>query len=319
MARYVEIVFRHWLRFLLLLVLMPGVLSGASILLLRTYQASAALWVTTPAYLGSAAEPADWNRYLTPAQNQQDSLGQMLETRSFGNALGQRLLDSGVLPNDAAVGQVLGSLSKNLTVQAAGSHLVSITYTCDRPPVCLGVIDGVVAVYHDRLTELQKLQSDLASSFLTSQLKEAQVALDTSETNLRTYLSAHPGTMLIQAPAIPELDLLVRRVDLDRSEVTHLTEQLGGVHYSSAAAARVVDSIANVIDPPKISRSGIIGGSGARRRAILVVLACWAAVTAYLLLLAWLDRTARDPQEIERRLPVPVLVTIPHFAGMGKF
>jgi capsular polysaccharide biosynthesis protein len=45
--------------------------------------------------------------------------------------------------------------------------------------------------------------------------------------------------------------------------------------------------------------------------AALVGLLCLLAAAVYLAVLVWADQTARDAKELERRLKVPVLTTIP--------
>src|SRR5579864_859482 len=86
MARYVEILFRHWVRFAVILVLMPVPVSIATLLYFRTVQSTTNLWVEEPTYLGadiSSNNVAGWNQYLTPSQNETDELAQYLQTDSF--------------------------------------------------------------------------------------------------------------------------------------------------------------------------------------------------------------------------------------------
>ena len=317
LARFAEILFRHWVQFLILLILLPGALSVASIAFFRTHQAQAALWVESPNYFGDAATPTGWNQYLTPAQNQVDSLWQMVQTRAFRDRLATSLVDTGTVSAPER-DSLLNAMLTDFKVKATGSHLVNISFTCERPAVCVGVITAAIDLYHDRLAQLQRQDADLATSFLTTELLDAQSTLKNSEDALQRYLVEHPTETAALAASDAELDRLTRQVELDRQQVNGVQDRLSGVKYNSAAAARVVDTMAGVIDPPRIIRSGISGGPTARKRAVLAVLACWAAAIAYLVLLTWLDRNARDPQELERRLKVPVLATIPHFSHLGR-
>src|SRR5438309_1406959 len=89
MARYVDILFRHWTRFAVILFLLPTPISIATLVYFRTYQAATDIWVENPTYFGSSTNLvgssgiSGWNQYLTPAQNEADELNQYLQTTSF--------------------------------------------------------------------------------------------------------------------------------------------------------------------------------------------------------------------------------------------
>ncbi len=317
MARYVEVLFRHWWQFLILLFLLPGAVTAASIAIFGTYQASAALWVDSPSSIGIPATPSGWNQYLTPAQNEQDSLNQMLRTRSFLSDLGDRLTSSGTITTRSELSSVLGSVARQLKVTPAGSHLVTINFSCERAAVCVAAISGTIELFHQRLAKQQQDQADIASSFYASEIDGANIRLKAAEGGVDKYLADHPQVSLAESQAIPELDLLVRQVSESRAEIDSLRQKAGQAAFTGAAALRLVQSISSVIDPPRLSERGLVN-SGSIKRAALAVIAFWAAGAAYLVVLTWLDRTARDPRELERRLRVPVLVTIPHFAHMGR-
>src|ERR1700730_10610934 len=93
MARYIEILFRFKFRFLVLLALLPTAVGAVTIAMFPSYKANAQLWVDHPRYFGGAT-PSGWSQYLTPAQNEADSLTQLLSTGAFGRELSNRLVES---------------------------------------------------------------------------------------------------------------------------------------------------------------------------------------------------------------------------------
>src|SRR6202049_278208 len=93
MAKYVEILFRHRLRFLILLVVLPAELALACIFLFPHQTATSSLWVDTPAYISIPGAASGWNSYLTPAQNNVDALDQLRSTASCFKTL-QSSLDT---------------------------------------------------------------------------------------------------------------------------------------------------------------------------------------------------------------------------------
>src|SRR5579864_6520427 len=99
MARYVEVLFRYWVRFAIILIVAPLVLGAATVVIFRTYQATASIWVESPDTFGQDVTPSGWNSYLTPAQNQADTLQQLITTLAFDNQIGDRMLAKGVVQN----------------------------------------------------------------------------------------------------------------------------------------------------------------------------------------------------------------------------
>ncbi len=320
MAKYVEILFRRWLHFVILLLLLPAAITAASVAFMKTHEASATLWVQDPTYFGSnSASVVGWNSFASPAQNQADNFGQMTQTRSFAERLGDRLTESQSVLTPIERDRIVGSIDRKLNVTATGSHLVNITYSCERPVVCLKVISSAIDLFHERLAEIQKGQAQVASTFFESQLRRAEEDLKRSQDTVKKYLLAHPGVALTDRNANPELDLLLLQMDQNRKRVDDMQRGLVGIQVTGDEASRLFQSISTVVDPPRMTRDGFIGVKGTLKRGLLIWLGCLAAAAAYLFLLTWLDRTARDPQELERRLRVPVLVTIPHFAEIWKF
>ncbi len=319
MAKYVEILFRRPVEFLALLLLLPIVITAGVLVLFRPYQAYAALWVEKPTYFGDAAGATGWNYYATPAQNLSDRFTQIIQTGSFQSKLGDALSQSGTL-TDKELGKIMARLDQHLTVEASGSHLIYVTFNCDRSPVCLKGVSSSLDLIYDRLALIQQNQAELAKIELTNQLRVAEERVRGARQGLEKYLADHPGITAANPgkPVAPELDVLLRQVDQGTSRVDDLNARLLDVAQSKDETARFAANIATVVDPPQMSQIGFISLKSALRRAALVWLGCLAAAAAYLVLLARLDRTARDPRELESRLQVPVLVTIPQFAQMEK-
>ena len=315
MAKYVDIVFRHWIRFLMLALLVPAAFTVGSLTVGKVHQASAAMWVESPAYFGSAAAATGWNPYATPSENQADLLQQLLQTRDFQDAVGSRLGASGLLTEAQRLATVR-SLATQIKVAAPGSHLVTISYTCQVSGVCLAVLTDTLDVFRQQVGELQQQDARSAASYLGSQLQTAQSTAATSEGALRQYLHAHPGATVATAASIPELALLVDQRDRDQSAVTSLQQELSQAQLTGLGAAGAVSTISQVRDAPQLGRDSISLGS--IQRALLVWLACFTAAAIYLLILAAADRTARDPRELERRMELPVVGTIPRLRHMKE-
>src|SRR2546428_2859608 len=191
MARYVEILFRHWLRFALVLIVLPVPATVATVIYFRTYEATTNLWIDDPSTLNANVKVPGWNQYVTPAQNQADALSQMLATKSFDDALLDTAFQSGGIDTAAEQQQIRLTVPLNIKVVPQGTHLLSIVYSCRRGSVCTAVLSATVKVFHERLTANQKVQEDLAVSILERQDKPAADHLTAAHYLLDEYLVSY--------------------------------------------------------------------------------------------------------------------------------
>jgi uncharacterized protein involved in exopolysaccharide biosynthesis len=314
MARYIEVLFRYWIRFAIVLIVAPLVLGAATVVAFRTYQATASLWVESPDTFGQDVTPSGWNSYLTPAQNQADTLQQLITTLSFDNQIGDRLLAKDVVQNRDQRNAIVSSIPSAMKVAPDGSHLVTITFSSASQAVGIGVIQTAIDLFLERQIALQRQQQELRTTFLTGQLKTAQAEVAASEGALQQYLVDHPGTRLSttgQDTGIVALDQLVHQVQRDRDNATQLQTQLDQAQFLGDAAQQLVQNSTKTVDAPRIAHAGITGDGSSLKRAVIALLICLSAGTAYVMLLVWADKTVRDARELQRRLRVPVLATIP--------
>ena len=326
MARYIENLFRYWLRFAVILILLPTPVSIATLIYFRTYQASTDLWVQNPTYFGSntnivgSSGVAGWNQYLTPSQNTADALNQYLQTTSFLYAVGDQMGADG-LANANDRNTLINSIPKNMHVTPNGSHLLTITFSCSKASDCTETLKSTITVFQARLTDELKAQEQLSTTFLQGQVNAAQQRADTSEAALQKYLAAHPGVPFSATgqSGIPQLDELVTQAQQDRDALTQLQSQLGQAQYTFAAADQYVRTSTKVIDDPSITAGGFLGDRSSLKKARIVWLAALGVAALYLALLVWIDKTARDTRELSGRLSVPVLATVPMLSLKERF
>jgi uncharacterized protein involved in exopolysaccharide biosynthesis len=315
MARYVEMLIRYWVRFAILLIVAPMALGAGSALLFRTYQGTASIWVEAPSYFGQTVTPAGWNLFLTPAQNQSDTLNELLSTDAFVTNIEDRLIQNGAVPDVHTADAVVNSFPSHLHVNANGAHLVTLTFSNERQGTSTAVLTATIQLFQERLTAVQVEQANLSTSFLSGQLASAQARLNTSQAALQKYLADHPRVTISTVPQAiqSDLDKLVAQVRQDQGDVTQLQTQLDQATFLGAAAQHLVETNTKLIDEPRIAKTGLLGDGSSLKRAALVALACLTLGAAYLLLLVWVDKTARDANELNSRLKVPVLATVPRF------
>jgi hypothetical protein len=315
MAKYVEILFRHRLRFLILLFFLPVELAGACILLFPHQTAVSSLWVDTPEYISISPATSSWNQYLTPAQNTVDALDQLRSTDSFATTLRGSLDATNTFQSASERDSVLATVKTDMLTAANGSHLVVLTYTCPREPICSNVLTSTEQIYHQWLVDQQTAQAKVAIDFYSGQLSAAQAKLSSDETALAGYVAAHPGVKVADAPLIPVFDQLIRNVGNDTLAVSTLQQKLDDTKLTNAAVGQLDSTVLKVVDPPRI-----VGGrinSLPRKEMAIAAIASLALAVAVLMMMVWSDRSAREPKDIESRLRIPVVVTIHDLALMG--
>lgn len=304
MFKYLEVIFRHWVRFALLCVGLPLIAGGAALFAFQGKDGSAQLWVDTPGYIGNVQTATGWNQYLTPAQNTVDSLDQLILTDSFYQKLGQALIDSGTVSTWSQSAQVLGEARGTLTATASGSHLVTIKVECRSAAVCTQVLSTTIALHRDWLIQTEKQQADVASKFYTSQLEQAKVQQQAAIGTLNAYVASHP-TVRQPDPEFDRLDSDVRQAQI---QVDDLQAKLESIQFSGDAAAEIDQTALRVIDAP--ATSGGTFTSATKRIAMMITAAAALPGIAYLVFLGWIDRTTRNPKEIEGRIGVRVVALI---------
>jgi hypothetical protein len=322
LARYLETLIRFRLRFVILLLIAPLSLGTSSVLLLRGYEGTAGLWINDPNYMGQNVAPVDWNPRLSPAQNTTDALKQLLATHAFDRQVSEKLRSTGSVSEDAVLAHVADSLGSDLHVTADGSHLVRLSFSDPSEAVALAVLRTTIALFLEHLSVVQHAQLDATTTFLSTQVTSTESALTVAQQGLAGYLAAHPSQRVPaggEDTGIAELDRLSHQVRQSQTELANLRVQLAQARFLGAAAQRLVETNTQVVDQPRIAQSGPIGDGRSLTAALFVGLLCVLAAGIYLAVLVWADQTARDAKELERRLKVPVLTTIPLIGMQERF
>lgn len=308
MIKYIEVLFRYWFRFAVLCVVLPAMAGAAGLFLFQGKDGSAQLWVDTPSYIGNIETASGWNQYLTPAQNTVDSLDQLILTQSFYEQLGQALLDSKTVSSYSEKDQVLADVRSSLTAIASGSHLVTIKVECRAAPVCVKVLATTIALHRDWLIQTEKQQADVASQFYTAQLQQAKEHLQTTIDAYNTYVAAHPIPANTVRPPDPEYDRLASDVQQAQTQVNDLQDKLQTIQFSNDAAAEIDQTALRIVDQP--TTSGGRFTSVTKKLAVAMAAGAVLPGVAYLVFLGWIDRTTRNPKEIESRIGARVVALI---------
>lgn len=315
MAKYFETVFRHRLRFLILLFVLPAGVEVACVLLFPHQTAVSSLWVDTPAYISISPAASGWNQYQTPSQNTVDALDQLRSTDSFVNSLATNLDAMSTFNSASERNSVLATVTTDTVITYNGSHLVVLTYTCPHEPICSNVLTATVQIYHQWLTAEQTAQAKVAITIYTGQLHDAQAKLTADEAALTAYVAKHPNQTTADSTLIPEFGQLIRNVASDRDAVAVAQTKLDDTNLTEAALEQLDSTVLKVVDPPRT-----VGGrisSLPKRQMAIAGLAAYALAAGVLVMMVWSDRSTREAKDIESRLRIPVVTTISDLGRAG--
>ena len=315
MSKYLEILFRHRLRFIALFLVLPAAIGAAVIAVFPHETAEASLWTDTPAYFGVSVSATGWNQYLTPAQNTVDSMTQLTATNAFLRTLWNELNASGTTMTPDESTAVLSNFSSDMKITASGSHLVVLNYTCSRKAICLSVLTATIDIYKNWLTVKEQTQAKIALDFYSGQAADAKVKLQDDQKALQDYLRANPGTKPADAVVNTEYNQLIHNVNDDQVNLNALQQKLDTLHLQQAATQQIDSTIFNTVDSPRVTGGQL--SSLPKKQLAIAEAACLALAFAVLILMAWSDRTVRDPKELQSRLRIPVVASIPELTSRG--
>ena len=223
------------------------------------YETWAGLWVEKPAYVPSSD---DWSRYVTPAQNQQGRLTELLKTRSFTEDIARRTSLGPLLDSPQGRDEVYDYLQRAIVPLATGNKLLNIRVRSEDPNLSMEIIEATVATFRERNQNERLLQSSQAISFYEQQLKDAEDRLVTSRESIRRYAVANPRAVtedragtgarstLPTSATDPQLAEILKRLEQDEKEVERLRGLVTEAKFEATASLEGTDSTLQLLDPP---------------------------------------------------------------------
>ena len=338
MSRFVEIIFRNKFRLAALIFVLPAILSAANFYLQRSYVATEVVWVGDPGVFGPATQATGYNNYLSPAQNANKTFSSLIATQKFKDALADKLQATGTTMTQAQRTALIASfdqLTASTVVSGAGGsgagsgggggsqaqYTMTISYVCRYADLCIQVLANVVDVHRVEDADLVAQQAAAARAIYTQQLKEAEQNLANAIRAVDAYQAAHPIKPGKTTSSDPELATLQHDVDSAQGVVDQTGQRLANIDLAEQVSNGMIAAM-YVVNAPAVQK-GLFGIRGLRSDNLkldaIVAAACFAAAAIYVVLVAFTDRTVRDPNEL-KRLTSAEVVTVPdlRLSGAGR-
>ena len=300
-ARFLETFFRYKLLILLPAVLTPLVVIPFAFLLVKPYyETNAAIWVERPSYVPTSD---DFNRYITPAQNQQQRLTELLQTRAFTEDIARRTSLGPLLDSPGAETTSTSTSSGRSTRCRPGTKLLTIRVRAEDPSLSLEIINATVAAFRERTQNERTQQSSSSIAFYEQQVKDADDQASQSRDRVRRYVLANPravapdssasaGAPRISLPSSavdPQLAEMTKTLENDEREVERLRGLLEQARFEASATLDGNDSSLQLMDPPILPTR-----AERERRRLLIFPAAAVAIGGLISALLLVALTASD-------------------------
>jgi hypothetical protein len=186
--------------------------------------------------------------------------------------------------------------------------------------MCQSVLAVVLEVYRELYTQLRLESAAAARKIYEDNLKAAQADYAAAIAAEQRYLAAQPKSAHFQSStADPVLTSLEHDVDQASKAVDNARSQIQTIDTQTQQANGMASDL-RLIDGPSTVK-GLYGIKGLRsdnlKTDAIIWASCLGAALVYVILVAFLDRTIRDPLQIKGRVGRPV-VTIPDYVKQPR-
>ena len=318
MRRTLEVIFRHPVQLLILIVLLP--VMGVAVVYVtvpRTYESTASLWALQRYFvIGSTGPESDL--LSTPAQTQATALTELLQTRSFvdsvvkGNDLASTLsLGSSVLNDPQQREEALfNDISKHVVVTPSAYNLFSISYTNSNPLIAQQIVASIIAQYGTQGLGLSVVEGQNLLGSYKTQLANASKALNDAVNAETQYARAHPNLSQAQLASDPQYALLdVQRVQA-QATVQNIQNIINTIQQSISTQGTQVETLFQIIDTPQDlpasrTKNYLMGGGIGLAIALL-------ACIMYLVIMVRRDRGIYSPDDLQGLVEFPIIMQLPN-------
>lgn len=314
-AKYLEAMFRHKLLVFLPPILIPLIVAPIAFFTMApSYQTWTGVWVDKPRYLASQDEMT--NAYVTPAQYQSGRLSELLQTRSFLNAVAARTTLAPLTGNEKGEDRIREIITRGTQILPRGERLLVVGFKGDSPQLALQIANAMAEEFRDRTNAERVTQASFATSFVEARLKEAEDRQNQANEAVKKYVAANPRLTNIDpsrgaagssaaraglptAAIDPQLAELLNRADLEKKEVERARGTLEQARFDASAGVEANDMRFQIVDPARLPTAPT---SERRKQMMFVVigLVVGVGVSAVLtVVLVTSDRSVRHENDLE--------------------
>lgn len=263
-TKILEAFFRHKLLILLPVVLIPLLVGPIALLMTPVYYESwTGVWVDRPQYLSYSQN--GWNQYLSPSQNQANSLSEQLRTRSFIMDIAKRTQLAPLVGNSRGEDRITAIFQNGLSITPTGDHLLVIHFRADTARLSYDLLNATLDAFKENAATDRVNQASLAISFYQSQLSDAQDQLNQLTSSARQYVAANPrlGSLSAQPgqstdPVLPvtstdaQLADLMGQIQFQQKQIDQIRGALSQAQFDASAGLEAQDLGFQILDAAQL-------------------------------------------------------------------
>lgn len=328
--RNVDLALRH--KVLLLIPILLGLIAGViwtMTSIKETYFSTATIWVERPT-TETGGSFIDFNQWISPAQNQVNSMRELLSTRTFRADVLERVYAEN--PPTPFNFVTPGDLTQKTYITPMGTHAVSLGHQSSSPEMAYAVVNAILQGYNELYTTEIIQRAETSQLFFEEQLQFASGNLERAHTELNGYLAANPIAVeegaedepltraAITAAAASDLELarLVGAEETARQNYDRLFAQFAETQIAANAASEGTANF-RILDPPEVPTAP--QGQGKRElllKPMLGIVAGTFISGGLFILISRLDRHVWLPADIQALgLAVPIM-TLPRLKQRSR-
>jgi|Deesub1362A_J573_1020465.scaffolds.fasta_scaffold00985_13 uncharacterized protein involved in exopolysaccharide biosynthesis len=323
MKEFLEVIFRRKRLFIipfLVIFLIPSIFS---FFFLRTYEASALLWVDSDTALSRLALNQTGGGGSLPAARYLETLTQLLESRTFI----ERVVNKTDLKGKVKTARELSKIKARLKAFSVGPNTIKVVYYGRNPVLAKQIVQATTEEFVDWNLEFIQKENAATISFFESQLELSKKKWEESRKALQKFKEKHPETELleerkltlspIKTGATPQVKLEFDRLQKEYEYTSKMLESA----IDDLAQAKVTAEVKlykqkrlfRIIDPPRVP------ATFSRKKLLLPIAVSFFLALAFSLGLVtfveWMDQSIKTEEEASKTLDIPVLASIPKISG----
>ncbi len=324
MERYIETFFRYKWLLLFILVLLPTLGTGYALDKRQVlYQATATVWAEQPPYL---TVTADWNQYISPAQNEASAVQEYLQTDVFDVKVLEETPYRDQLLSPVQQLTVISNLRKYASILPVSEHLVIVGYSDPNPQVAVQVVDAIIKNFNSQMLSTLHNEGAVALTFYQQQLAQAEANLATDTAQLKAYFDAHPElgnlpqtqakmlALIADARFQTQYPQAIKMINTQQEAMKHvhdLQSQIQQIQFQQSSSIIGQPQMFRIMDPaaPPLKPLGTLKWMALRIG--LSALAGIVLTSLGLIIFTLLDPTVRSTSMIVQAFPVSAVAVTP--------
>lgn len=264
----------------------------------KGYTSSATVWAEQPLFY---KDQSNLNPYVSVAANQVNAFQELLSTRQFSLSI---INKAGIKVNSTAdEDRAIAQLRQNLLMEAAGPHLIRITYTSGAAAGVQEVVTQSVKLFIDYMNTDRVHQANMALQLYHDQLSNYEQQMNKASDDLNKYTQQNPGSTSAGAPIDPTLSGLQQQFFDARNRYNDLKNTITDIQAQSQASPDLSNQFFQLIDEPQQAKPYQLTSKDLIKNSLIALALGLSTMVALLLVGAWTDPAVYTRNDVSLVLP----------------